>query len=315
MAALYRRFGDQQKAAWWDSQAAMLHERMNRICWNGRFYTHFVKLTPVAIPGVNEAEQLSLSNPMDINRGVANHEQAVSILREYQRRAAACKAFAEWFSIEPAFPDGVFGDERLVGGAYCNGGIMPLVGGELARAAFDHGFENYGVNILKRYFQMASEKGETYLWYFPDGRHASVETSTSPEASPTDGWGSSAMLWALIEGLAGIVDLGRGFESVRLSPRWIAADVDEAEVSAGYASSGRGMRYQFHSAPDCIDLQVTTLKADLHCHVLLPPEAEPLSVIQDGAAIEFHLMHVEQSRYVDFRAQVEAESRFVIRLR
>ncbi len=192
---------------------------------------------------------------------------------------------------------------------------MPLVGGELARAAFDHGFETYGVNILRQYFQMASEKGETYLWYFPDGRPASVETSTSPEASPTDGWGSSAMLWALIEGLAGIVDLGCGFDRIRLSPRWIAADVDEAEVSVGYASSGRGVRYHFRSAPGSIDLQVTTPKADLHCPVLLPPGVEPLSVIRDGAAIEFHLSHVEQSRYVDFRTQVEGESRFAIRLR
>jgi hypothetical protein len=246
---------------------------------------------------------------------VADHEQAASILREYQRRGAACKAFAEWFSIDPAFPDGVFGDDRLVRGAYCNGGIMPLVGGELARAAFDHGFETYGVNILRQYFQMTSEKGETYLWYFPDGRPASVETSTSPEASPTDGWGSSAMLWALIEGLAGVVDLGRTFDRVRLSPRWVAADVDAAEVSVGYPSSGRGMQYQFRSAPDSIDLQVTTGKADLHCHVLLLPGAEPLSVFQDGGAIEFRLSHVEQSRYVDFRAHVEPESRFVIRLR
>jgi hypothetical protein len=315
MAALQRRLGDLQKASWWDAQAAVLRERMNQICWNGRFYTHFVKLTPVTIPGVNEAEQLSLSNPMDINRGVADHEQAASILREYQRRGAACKAFAEWFSIDPAFPDGVFGDDRLVRGAYCNGGIMPLVGGELARAAFDHGFETYGVNILRQYFQMTSEKGETYLWYFPDGRPASVETSTSPEASPTDGWGSSAMLWALIEGLAGVVDLGRTFDRVRLSPRWVAADVDAAEVSVGYPSSGRGMQYQFRSAPDSIDLQVTTGKADLHCHVLLLPGAEPLSVFQDGGAIEFRLSHVEQSRYVDFRAHVEPESRFVIRLR
>ena len=161
------------------------------------------------------------------------------------------------------------------------------MGGELARAAFDHGLETYGVNILKQYFQMTSDKGETYLWYFPDGRHASVETSTSPEASSTDGWGSSAMLWALIEGLAGIVDLGRGFDAIRLAPRWIAADVDAAEVSVGYASSGCGLRYQFQCASDSLNLQVATGKADLHCHVLLPPGAEPLSVIQDGEAIEF----------------------------
>ena len=36
--------------------------------------------TPVEIEGVDEAAQLSLSNPMDINRGVADHAQAVAII-------------------------------------------------------------------------------------------------------------------------------------------------------------------------------------------------------------------------------------------
>ena len=86
--------------------------------------------------------------------------------------------------------------------------LAALVGGELAKAAFDHGFEEYGVDILKRYHSLVSEKGESYLWYFPDGTPASVETSTSPEAEPTDGWGSSAVLYALIAGLAGVEDEG-----------------------------------------------------------------------------------------------------------
>jgi hypothetical protein len=181
------------------------------MCWNGRFYTHFVKQTPVTIAGVDESAQLSLSNPMDINRGVADHDQAVSILREYRRRRESTGAFAEWFAIDPPFPDGIFGDGRLVGGASYNGGIMPLVGGELARAAFEHGLEAYGVEILQQYHGLISAKGETFLWYFPDGTACGVETSPSREALPTDGWGSSAMLWALVEGLAGVVDNGRGF--------------------------------------------------------------------------------------------------------
>ena len=159
MAALWRRSGETARADWWDARAAALCGNLNRTCWNGRFYTHFVKLTPVVIPGVDEAAQLSLSNPMDINRGVASHAQAASILREYQRRRDEGRAFAEWFSIDPPFPDGVFGDDRLVGGAYCNGGIMPLAGGELARAAFDHGFEAYGADILRRYYELVSKAG------------------------------------------------------------------------------------------------------------------------------------------------------------
>jgi hypothetical protein len=312
MATLHRRLDDPSRSEYWDTQAEALRERMNRVCWNGEFYTHFVKLTPVTIAGVEEAGQLSLSNPMDINRGTASHSQAVSILREYQARRAAKNTFAEWFSIDPPFPDGVFGDERLVAGAYCNGGIMPLVGGELARAAFDHGFEAYGVDILRRYFQMISEKGETYLWYFPDGSASSVETSTSPEATPTDGWGSSAMLWALVEGLAGVVDCGRGFDRALLAPRWIAAGVNEAEVSAGYESSGRGIRYAFEATQEIIRLNVSADRTDLRCHILLPQGAEPHWVKRDGDLIEFSKSCIEASPYVDFEGCVESECGFEI---
>jgi hypothetical protein len=314
MAALWRRFGEAGRADGWEARATRLRENLNRDCWNGRFYTHFVKLSPVVIPGVDEAEQLSLSNPMDINRGVATHEQAVSILREYQRRRKEGRAFAEWFSIDPPFPDGVFGDERLVRGAYCNGGIMPLVGGELARAAFEHGFEAYGVDILRRYFEMVSKTGATYLWYFPDGRPSSTETSTSPEASPTDGWGSSAMCWALMEGLAGIVDRGRGFDRAEISPRWLAAGIEEVEVEVGYECSGRGVRYQLRVHPDRIVLEVDAAGSEVSCHVLLPPGAKARAVRCGLHEIAFCPVSVEQSRYVDFKSSIAQDARFEIKL-
>jgi len=273
LAAIHRRVGDPVRGDWWDMQAAGLRERLNAACWNGRFYTHFVKLTPVVIPGVDEAAQLSLSNPMAINRGAADHAQAISILREYLRRRKTSGAFAEWFSIDPPFPDGVFGDEKLVAGAYCNGGIMPLVGGELARAAFEHGFEAYGGDVLRRYHALAAGRGESYLWYFPDGTPSTVDRSTSPDALPTDGWGSSAMLWALVEGLAGVVDAGRGFDIVSLSPRWLSAGVEEAEVSVGYGASGRGVAYRFKRAADGLAIEVEGDPGEVRLHVLLPAGA------------------------------------------
>jgi len=204
MERLHERFDRHEEARRWAGRADMLLRNLRRVCWNGRFFTHFVKISPVTIPGVDEESQLSLSNPMAVNRGAADHAMAVSIIEEYRRRKETSSAFAEWFSIEPPFPDGVFGDDKLFAGAYINGGIFPLVGGELARASLEHGYEEYGVDILRRYFQMISERGESFLWYFPDGRVSSEESSTSPEATSTDGWGSSAMLYALMEGLVGI---------------------------------------------------------------------------------------------------------------
>jgi hypothetical protein len=305
LARLQQRLGDAGRAAHWEREAVTVRSNLNRTCWNGRFYTHFVKLTPCSLDGVDEASQLSLSNPMDINRGAADHEQAASIIQEYRRRGSETAAFAEWFSIDPPFPDGIFGDERLVRGAYCNGGIMPLVGAELARAAFEHGFEAYGADVLVRYHQLVSARGESYLWYFPDGRPSTVETSTSPDALPTDGWGSSAMLWALVEGLAGVVDRGRCFDAVTVSPRWLAAGIGDAEARVGYAASGSGIGYAVRSRPGGIDLEIEGDARDVACRVLLPAGASVRRVRAGHVELEFDHRLVESSRYARFRLTMD----------
>lgn len=300
MARIYRYFDESEKELEWRTRAQEIKEAMNSVCWNGHFYTHFVKQTPVTIKGVDESTQLSLSNPMAINRWAASHEQAVSIIREYRQRKAKSGAFAEWFSIDPPFPAGVFGDEKLVPGAYINGGIMPLVGGELARAAFEHGFERYGVDILKQYYGLISEKNETYLWYFPDGTPSSVDTSTSPEATPTDGWGSSAMLYALIEGLGGVMDCQKTFRSIRFSPRWLAADIEKAEVGLSYPSSEASFWYKILYSVECILIHVEAPSSTMQCHILLPSHANVFSVKADEDKIPFSINKVGKSHYVDF---------------
>ncbi len=312
MADLYDYFQKEKPAKAWRDRAGALRTKMNKACWNGNFYTHFVKLTPVTIRGVNEAVQLSLSNPMNINRGAATHEMAVSIIREYLKRRETSEAFAEWFSIDPPFPDGIFGDEKLKKGAYVNGGIMPLVGGELAKAAFDHGFEEYGVDILKRYHKMVSKTGESYLWYFPDGTPSSAEASTSPEASSTDGWGSSAMLYAFLEGLAGVGDRLKLFQKVRISPRWLAAGVDLADVQVCYKNSDASLRYTFKLERNHIFLEVHSAVSEAAFHVLLPENSIADSVFLEGKDVEFTNRHVEHSCYVDFEERIEKDAAFKI---
>lgn len=314
MALLYDYFQNPGLSRLWQKRANDLRAAMNKICWNGKFYTHFVKLSAVEIPGVDERAQLSLSNPMDINRGVASHEMAVSIIREYMKRRKEIDAFAEWFSIDPSFPDGIFGDERLKRGAYVNGGIMPLVGGELARAAFEHGFEEYGVDILRRYYEMISTTGETYLWYFPDGTPASEETSTSPEATPTDGWGSSAMLYGFVEGLAGVEDRLKLYQKVKISPRWLAAEANEAEVEVNYANSGVATGYSFNYKGDHIDLEVHCNQSDIIFHILLPEHSVAKAVSVNGKNIEYTNLLIEKSSYVDFLTKIENESQIKIQL-
>ena len=299
MSALYRNTGHYARARYWERYAAAFRKRANKLCFNGRFYKHHVHLVRVKIDGVDESDQLSLSNPMDINRGLATHEIAVAILKEYQRRAETTRAFAEWFSIDPPFPDGIYGDEKIVGGAYCNGGIMPLVGGELARAAFEHGFEEYGIAQLRKYADLTGNN-ESYLWYFPDGKHATIETSTSPDASPTDAWGSSAMVYALIEGLAGVVDSGRLFKHVRLSPRWLSAGRDEAQVRCMYGATGASIEYAYSHNPSSQSMEIDVKgNADVDLHLLLPRGTKAVSVSLNGKKNRFFTRKVESSPYVD----------------
>lgn len=299
LAKMLDAFQEPPRAQHWREKAAALKRQMNQHCWNGSFYTHFVKETPVTIEGADEASQLSFSNAMNINRGVATHEQAVSILQEYLKRREHSGAFAEWFSIDPAFPDGIFGEEKIVGGAYCNGGIMPLVGGELAKAYFQHGMEAEGLRTLETYSKLTARKNETFLWYFPDGTESSVDTSTSPDATPTDGWGSSAMLYGLIEGLAGIEDHGKGFDKVHLSPRWHAAGESEVEASVSYAASGAGFGYSYQENNDSVQLHIDSPKSEISLHLQVPSDAEIGAIKVGSQHIEYRTLKVEGSQYVD----------------
>jgi hypothetical protein len=315
LAQLYEQDEQPVKAQAWNDVAERVRERANERLFNGRFYEHFHKLTEVEIEGVDESRQLSLSNPMAINRGLATPTMARAIIEEYRRRRAATESFAEWFSVDPPFPQEAFGVEKLVPGAYVNGGIFPLCGGELARAALAHGFERYGVETLAQYCDMVAERGAAHLWYFPDGTPATEEASTSPDAEPTDGWGSTAMVYGLVEGLCGIEDQGHSFRRVRCAPRWVAADEEEATVRLSYAASGASFSYRFvHDASaSAIQLMLEGERAEVALHVLLPEGVQAESLAVDGSGHAFENVSVRESPYVDARVAVEGDTEVVVR--
>jgi len=311
LARLYSHLNNGNRENYWADIAGEIQERTNEICWNGRFYSHRIPLDDFTIPDFDETAQLSFSNPMAINRGMATHNMAKNIIQEYQSRRD--RAFAEWFSIDPPFPAGIFGDPKIIEGAYINGGIFPLAGGELARAAFEHGFERFGVETLAKYAKMIHETGETYLWYFPDGRPSSIETSTSPEATPTDGWGSSAMLYAFIEGLAGVVDNSCLFKDVCLSPRWIAAGIDLAEVQVGYEASDSGIKYNFEWRRSLNQILLNLEgKSKVMLHLLLPEGKQAAMLNIPGNTIQFKNVKIGDSNYVNAEIELAGKEQIEI---
>jgi hypothetical protein len=251
---------------------------------------------------VDEAQQLSLSNAYALNRGVLTEAQATAILATYQaRRRPPEQAFAEWYSIDPPFPAGVTSiPEQGKGhhpGEYVNGGIMPLVGGELAQGAFSHGDAGYGFDILQRYYSLIAGTGASYLWYYPQGQPGVSGSDTLA----TDGWGASAMLAGLVQGAAGVQDDAAAFTQATLAPRWTAtADVTTAQVVVRYGASEGYVAYTWQRTPRGLRLRWTGSGTAVRVQLLLPVDApETVRMLVNGQVQTPTLTRLPSGRYVD----------------
>jgi hypothetical protein len=299
------RVGDPANAARYRALAEQMLERLNNLAWNGDFFTHFVPSDQdFQVPGVDIKEQLSLSNAYALNRGILSERQGEAIINSYFRRRDFDRAFAEWYSIDPPFPAGSYGMGGGKGeqpGEYVNGGIMPLVGGELARGAFRYGSEPYGFDILRRYAALTELTGESYLWYYPDGR-AGI---SGPNTLATDGWGAGAMIGALIEGAAGVSDRGSRFSDLVLSPRWSALpEMRNAYVVARYAASTGYVAYTWEQGERSMGLHLSSSAKRVFVRLLLPKDApETLQGTLNGQPIEVGLQRDIRSRYATVRIE------------
>ncbi len=302
LALAEERVGDSQEVQRRRDQSDELMQRLMDLSWNGRFFTHFVPLQPFEPAGVDASEQLSLSNTYALNRNVLRSQQGRTIVNEYFQRGEKrdpVAVFAEWYSIDPPFPAGSYGLAGRPGekpGEYVNGGLMPLVGGELARGAFQYGAERYGFAILERYFFLIDTTNATYLWYYPAGNPGISGVDTVP----TDGWGASAMLAALIEGAAGIENRGVSYSTTRLSPRWAAtADVRSARATARYAASDGYAAYHWELSDGMLRIQFASAGDATELRLLLPDVVTKVSsVTLDAAPVTYEVRNVLGSKYV-----------------
>jgi hypothetical protein len=498
LADMLAHAGRAKEAPRYRELGADLKRRLDALSWNGAFYTHHVPEDPAVTRdlGAPETERFSMSNAYALNRGISA-DQGERIIGKYLelREALPPGGAGEFFTMYPHYPKGF----SLGQGEYMNMGVTPIVAGELARGAFVHGFERYGVDILERVGRMAARHGgylpccfrgiierpsgraftplsiareanvdfrgegapgvvgwtgdaDNDLAELPVGRQvfrdipfeipdpatngrrgciglsakpgytrsASVAVGTAarsiywlhalsggsglagtavieyedgtsharhlyrnsevtgfwmPEHPPPspglpalqiawegknasclrvgislfgmnvpdpnktiarlrleaasdgaiwfvaavtlgreemwlepsevsygipDNWGAAAVVYALIEGLAGVVDEGVAFDRVRLAPRWAAAGVREVTAHVTYPASEGYVSYRYRHRPRdrAIALVVAGNGKTAHVAVLLPEEAARVSEVRvDGAAHAFAAKSVRQSRY------------------
>jgi hypothetical protein len=122
------------------------------------------------------------------------------------------------------------------------------------------------------------------------------------------------MLYALVEGLAGIEDKRKLFQKCCISPRWFAAAIIDAEVRVCYESSGAEIGYSIRYEKDRIHLGVQAIGSDCQFHVLLPDKMQAKTVSIDGRNVGFNNQKIRSSNYVDFASRIENKTSFLIRM-
>ena len=299
LAWLNRRLGNEKKAQEWESRAEVLKENIFKHLWNGKFFIHQLHLNHNGLDNL-ENERLSLSNTYDINRGLTNTEQSRAIIEEYMARRERTDCFAEWFSIDPPYEK--FHIYEI--GRYVNGAISPFTAGELAKAAFNNGYEEYGWDIIQRFIQLVERDGTTYFLYDTDGK-------PQPEGGPS-AWGAAALVSAVDEGLAGINDVGVNYDEIFFAPKFPVTYYTELRYLTGYEVTKAMVDVRYILTDEGVRYDVYSPAKKIRAHILLPKGKKCKTILVDGSEYGFESELVGESVYVNFTCWASKKASFEI---
>jgi hypothetical protein len=112
-----------------------------------------------------------------------------------------------------------------------------------------------------------------------------------------DGW-TGSVIYALIEGLAGVKDRGAAFSRTALMPRWESANVPSAEVTVRYPASPGYCSYKYRASEDKMEVDFTGSAESFDLQILLPANRRARSARLNGRDIKTTLRKVEDSSYL-----------------
>ena len=165
VAEMYDSVNQKEKAAAYRQRGADILKNIEKLSWNGKYFTHFIDedATVKRKLGVDEKSQIAQGNMYSINRGLP-HEINKAIIQTYRELKGKLPVGSpgEWYSIYPPFEKG-FGSHNAKW-QYMNGGIAGHAIGELARGAYENGFETYGSDILERLLAIG-KRYSNKIWF------------------------------------------------------------------------------------------------------------------------------------------------------
>ena len=122
------------------------------------------------------------------------------------------------------------------------------------------------------------------------------------------------MLYALVEGLIGLVDEGKGFDRLLLAPRWAVTGVRTVEVQLGYAASGATVGYVYRADEERLHLELSAPSSSVHLHILLPVGRVAVGVTVDHSHVPYRNTQVRSSSYVDIDLTIDGRASLTIEL-
>jgi hypothetical protein len=165
LAEMFDFSGLNEKAKKYRVRGNEILERLTALTWNGKYFTHFIEEDPNVKRklGVNEKSQIAQGNMYSLNRGLT-HDMNVAIIKTYLdlRTKLPVGSPGEWYSIYPPFENGFdHHDEKW---QYMNGGMAGHAIGEMARGAYENGYETYASDILDSMLMLIKKYGNR-LWF------------------------------------------------------------------------------------------------------------------------------------------------------
>ena len=300
MADVYRQVGEGDLALRTAEEASIFRNAANGRLWDGVKFQHHLHLDPFEHGDFDEANQLAMSNTWAICRAFAEPEQAQRIVETYRLRWIQTGDRFPWWSLQPGYPheDYPFLDHQPYQhtGGYCNGGLMPWVGGALCWGACLAGEEPFAFQLMRDYAAFLQETdGQIFTWYWPNGEPGFRTANTTGH----DGWAMGHWLGALFEGLAGITITGPAMKTVGISPRWAADEqFDDVSCVMHLPASECYTAYRWTRTKHGLELLVTGVADRMNLRLLLPEGLEPSEVRVDHQPVEVKLAALGLSRYL-----------------
>lgn len=204
LAEMFAFSGNSDKAKKYSVRGNEILERLIALTWNGKYFTHFIDEDPKVIRnlGVDEKSQIAQGNMYSLNRGLP-HNMNVAIIKTYLdlRSKLPAGSPGEWYSIYPPFEKGFV--QHGVKWQYMNGGMAGHAMGEMARGAYENGYETYASGVMDTMLMIIKKYGNR-LWFAytgafpappPDPVFKTVDISSKANMDIWDNGGADVHTW------------------------------------------------------------------------------------------------------------------------